>query len=73
MDQAANVNVVLHQTPLAGSSKGAAEDNTWSTGAGSTSSVTIAGNDSGTVTFADLVPTDPQWKALSGTMTFTCS
>jgi hypothetical protein len=71
--QGNNVNVVLHQTPLSGSSKGAAEDNTWSTGAGATSTVTVAGNDSGTVTFDDLVPTDPQWKALSGTMTFTCS
>jgi hypothetical protein len=70
----ATVNVVFHETPLAGSTPASTPaNNTWASGQGSTVSATLTGNNSGTVTFSGLLPTDPQWKALGGNMTFTCS
>jgi hypothetical protein len=69
----AKINVVLNETALPGSSNAAPEANTWASGTGSTATVTVSPNDSGSVSFSGLVPTDPKWKKLDGNLTFTCS
>jgi hypothetical protein len=71
--QNAKVNVVLNETALPGATNATPEANTWSSGSGSTATVTLSSTDSGSVTFSGLVPTDPKWKDLDGTLSFTCS